>query len=220
MTFRLLLICAFALATTFCGSGKETPTSPTPPTTSTPPPAPAPTPTPTPPPSPATYTVAGVVTDATSRAPLGGVTVRIDAGIGLNNTSTTDGNGYYSIPGVAGSITVSFRRPEYDSFARPTVVNGDTRFDVTMTRTAPPWSISGAGNTVFTMPSNFSRVRIQGEWNRTQTSNFIVRIGGRTVVNEILRDSITYDGIHLTNGGGTTEITNSGQIRWTFTEVR
>ncbi|MEO8679969.1 MAG: hypothetical protein ABI665_13035 [Vicinamibacterales bacterium] len=83
----------------------------------------------------------------------------------------------------------------------------------------PPWTRSGTGNTVFDMPRTFSRVRIQGVWGRRDNSNFIVFIGGRLTVNEILRTSITYDGIHLTSGG-VVEIVSSGAISWTFTEVR
>lgn len=84
-----------------------------------------------------TFTVVGVVRDATGNAPLSGVTVRISAGVGLNQTGTTDGNGYYSIPGVAGTITLSFSRSGYDSVSRQTAVTGDTRFDTTLTRSAP-----------------------------------------------------------------------------------
>jgi len=84
----------------------------------------------------------------------------------------------------------------------------------------PLFSRSGKGNTVFDMPTYVARVHIHGVWDRTQTSNFILHIGGRSVVNEILRDSITYDGDHLTNGGGVTDIVNSGQISWTITELR
>jgi hypothetical protein len=83
----------------------------------------------------------------------------------------------------------------------------------------PLFARTGFGNTVFDMPTTVTRVRIQGTWNRTQTSNFIVHIGGRSVVNEILRDSINYEGTHLTTGG-VVEIVSSGSITWTFTEVR
>lgn len=219
---KRLIAFAALLTISVLGCNKSTPTSPSPPTGGNPPPAttttvPATT---TVPPAPTTFTVAGVLRDANSQAPIGGGNVRVQAGTGLNNSSGTDGNGYYSIPGVSGAIVLAFSAPNYDPRSQTVQINGNTNFDFTLTRTAPPWTMSGQGNAVFTMPSNFTRVRIQGEWNRTQTSNFIVRIGGRLVVNEILRDSITYDGTHLTNGGGTTEITNSNAIRWTFTEVR
>jgi len=82
------------------------------------------------------------------------------------------------------------------------------------------WTKSGAGNTVFDMPTYFPRVRIYGRWNGTTTSNFIVYIGGRLVVNEILRYTTTYEGVHLTNGGGVVEIKDSSTITWTFTEER
>lgn len=84
----------------------------------------------------------------------------------------------------------------------------------------PIWTLSGHGNQVFDVPTTVARVHIQGTWNRTSTSNFIVRIGGRLIINEILRDSITYDGISLTGGGGVGETVSSGQIDWVFTEVR
>lgn len=83
----------------------------------------------------------------------------------------------------------------------------------------PIWTRSGQGNQVFDMPTYIRRVRIQGVWNQTQTSNFIVRISGSVEVNEILRDAITYDGTHNVIGGPV-EITSSNQISWTFTEIR
>jgi hypothetical protein len=87
--------------------------------------------------------------------------------------------------------------------------------------TPPPLFVqTGSGNAVFDMPTRVDRVRIQAVWNQTNTSNFIVTIGGVLTVNAVLRDSITYDGTHLTNGG-VVAITNSQNISsWTFTEVR
>jgi hypothetical protein len=70
------------------------------------------------------------------------------------------------------------------------------------------------------MPSYVNRVFVQGVWDRTSTSNFIVRRNGSSFINEILRDSITYEGTHLVTGGGVIEIVSSAQISWTFTEVR
>lgn len=94
----------------------------------------------------------------------------------------------------------------------------------TTTTTLPPtlWHIEGSGNTVFDMPRTVARVRIRGVWSGRGTSNFIVHIGNNFTVNEILRNmpNLTYEGIHLTGGGGVTEIVNSSEIAWTFDEVR
>ena len=77
---------------------------------------------------------------------------------------------------------------------------------------------------MFDIPSHITRVHIRGTWSGTGTSNFIVRIGGRVVVNAILRElpSRTYEGTHLISaGGGVAEISSSANISsWTFTEVR
>ena len=88
-------------------------------------------------------------------------------------------------------------------------------------RVPAPWTASGSGNTVFNMPTYVSRVRIRGVWNGQQTSNFIVHIGGKSVVNEILRNTPgnSFEGTYLTNGG-VVEIVSSTFISWTFTQVR
>lgn len=81
---------------------------------------------------------------------------------------------------------------------------------------------TGTGNTVFDMPTYVARVRITATYTGSG-SNFIVKIGGNLIVNELLGTSfgpLTYAGTHLTGGGGVTEITNSTGVAWTFTEVR
>jgi len=99
-----------------------------------------------------------------------------------------------------------------------TVLTSDTRINRTLT---PYWVRSGSGNIVFDMPSYVSRVRIQGTWTQRDTSNFIVYISGRLVLNEILRTSLTYDGTHLVPAGNrVVEITSSSAINWTFTQVQ
>lgn len=88
-------------------------------------------------------------------------------------------------------------------------------------RTGPVWQRDGAGNTVFDMPAAISRVRIVGTY-RSNSSNFIVRVGGRLVVNELLGRSWgqeRYEGVHQVSGG-VVAITNSSGVEWSFTEVR
>jgi len=95
---------------------------------------------------------------------------------------------------------------------------------------SPPWSRSGTGDMVFDMPTSVERVRIIGTYTGTG-SNFIVWIGpatafspgSRLLVNELIGTvygRTTYDGTLLTGGGGTTSITHSSGVVWSFTEVR
>jgi hypothetical protein len=81
---------------------------------------------------------------------------------------------------------------------------------------------SGSGDTVFDMPVDVARIHIVGTYNGF-SSNFIVKIGGRLIVNELLGTGwgqTRYDGTLLTGGGGTVAITNSSGVSWSFEEVR
>ena len=81
---------------------------------------------------------------------------------------------------------------------------------------------SGTGDSVFDMPADVARVRIIGTYSGG-SSNFIVRIGGRLIVNELLGTfwgQTRYDGTLLTGGGGVVAITNSSGVNWSFEEVR
>ncbi len=86
-----------------------------------------------------------------------------------------------------------------------------------------PFSKSGNGNTVFDMPSGVTRLHITGDYGG-YCSNFVVRVGGSLVVNEILGACPVgigrhYDGTHLVSGT-TVEIVDSSGVGWSFTEVR
>lgn len=190
-----------------CSDG-PTPTSPTPPTTTPP----------STPPAPTLATVHGVITDAHTSAPVVGASVTIRGGNYDGRRTTTDGNGYFSLPQVSGTFRLIGQRDGYNEGSRDVTMGpGDTRADFQM---VPFWRHAGQGNTVFDMPPYVTRVQIVGEWLRRDTSNFIVRLNGRTIVNEILRESITYSGVHLVSGGGVVEIVSSSNIRWSFQQVQ
>jgi hypothetical protein len=81
---------------------------------------------------------------------------------------------------------------------------------------------SGSGDTVFDMPLDVARVRVVGTYT-SNSSNFIVRIGGRLIVNELLGtfwNQTRYDGTLLTGGGGVVAIANSSGVAWSIDEVR
>jgi len=159
----------------------------------------------------------------------GNATLTITSVTGPNtdifSASTTSG----SIP-PGGSLAIVFTcRPKAQQVYSGTItVVGDQTSGSNQTAIAcggtltgvPLFSQSGSGNNVFTVPASVSRVHVTGHFvDNGSTSNFIVRFNGSLIINEILR-TVDYDGVHLTTGGGTIEITNSASIRWTFTEVR
>ena len=81
---------------------------------------------------------------------------------------------------------------------------------------------SGSGDSVFDMAADVARVRVVGVYTG-HSSNFIVKIGGRLIVNELLGTfwgKTRYDGTLLTGGGGVVAITNSSGVGWSFEEVR
>jgi hypothetical protein len=81
---------------------------------------------------------------------------------------------------------------------------------------------TGSGDTVFDMPADVARVHIVGTYTGF-TSNFIVKIGGRLIVNELLGTAwgtTRYEGTLLTGGGGVVAITNSSGVSWSVEEVR
>ena len=167
-----------------------------------------------------TFTIGNSGNSVLTFTSLNGVGGTGTAGLSASQTSGT------VAPGASLTVSVRFAPTLAQTYSTTLTVIGDqTSGNNTVNvlgvgiNNTPLFTKSGFGNSVFDMPTTVTRVRIQGTWNRTQTSNFIVHIGGRSVVNEILRDSITYDGTHLTTGG-VVEIVNSGAIAWTFTEVR
>ena len=204
---KYVIVSAVLLTLTACGG--KSPTAPTPAAVTPPPPIAAPPPSP---PPVATASVAGVVTDAVTGRALGGATARIGT-----QTASTDGNGYYSLGGITiGTVTLAITAPNYNSATQAFAITGDTRRDV---RVTPFWTASGIGNTVLDMPTYVSRVRITGRYDSNST-NFVVRIGGRLIVNELLGrawSSTTYNGLHLVSGG-VTEITLSRDVTWTFAQ--
>lgn len=83
------------------------------------------------------------------------------------------------------------------------------------------YSNTGIGDTVFTIPANVTKIRIQGTY-AGNSSNFIVRIAGSSLVNELIGtswSSTSFEGTYLVTGGSTVEIINSSGVAWTFTEV-
>lgn len=77
-----------------------------------------------------TSTMAGVVTDQNTGRPIGGARVQVVDGPGQGRSSTTDGNGYYSIAGIGrSSFTARATATNYANADRGLTLSADTRID-------------------------------------------------------------------------------------------
>jgi HYDIN/CFA65/VesB-like, Ig-like domain len=131
-------------------------------------------------------------------------------------------------PGSSQSMTIRFAPQEERSYSGTLTVNsnatsGSNTKAINARGTRPPFSRSGVGNTVFDMPTSVRRVHITGRYDQ-RCENFIIYIGGRLIVNEILGtcsvgSGPTYSGEHLVSGG-VVEITGSNGVSWTIQELR
>ena len=85
------------------------------------------------------FTLAGVISDLSGR-PVSAATVAATDGTNTRRTSTTDGNGYYSIaPLREGSVTVIVTATGYQSLNRTVTLTGDLRLELLIApNSAPP----------------------------------------------------------------------------------
>jgi hypothetical protein len=108
----------------------------------------------------------------------------------LTVTGMTGPNGYTASwtsgaipPGGSQDVAVRFSPTEPRSYDGRLTVNGNHTSGINTISLfgngdAPPWTMSGTGNTVFDMPTRVSRVKITGTYTGF-SSNFIIRVGGR-----------------------------------------
>ncbi len=171
-------------------------------------------------PTPTTVSLTGNVS-AVGGAKLGGATVRIFDGVNAGKSTSTDGSGAYRFDGLtSGNGNLVATADGYDESRAGVVINGTNTLNFTL-RTTVPWSRSGSGNTVFDMPTYITRVHIIGDYGG-RTSNFIIWIGGRLIVNELVGTDwgeVHYEGTHAVTGG-TVEVKNSNGVSWSITEER
>lgn len=137
-------------------------------------------------------------------------------------STVSDGNGNYAITGlpVAG-FTARARAEFYNELLLPVTLTSNQLSVNFALQAVPLFDVSGRGDKVFDMPRTVKRVRISALYTLC-CQNFIVRIDGRPVVNELLGTAFGktgFDGTYVT-GGGVTEIISSDGVLWHFQEVR
>lgn len=100
----------------------------------------------------------------------------------------------------------------------PTACGGGTGSvgNPTPTPTLTPFTQSGVGDSVFSLPPSIDIVRIRGAYPGT-SSNFIVTISTDLVVNTIIGTRAfpqSHNGTYIVPAGGTVSITNSSGVTW------
>lgn len=189
-----------------CG-GSKSPTAPTTTTTTIPPVV--------------TYTITGLVTVGASTVPIAGAVLAVQDGPNVGKSATTDSAGRYTLANLTPSgFTLAVSAAGHDGTSRGInlTASGTANFQLLPT---VPFRRIGTGDTVFDMPTYFTRIRVTGTYTGN-SSNFIVYVAGRLLVNELLGrawNTTVFDGTYLTSGG-VTEIKLSSGVAWTFTEVR
>jgi len=131
-------------------------------------------------------------------------------------------------PNQSQDIEVNFTPTLTQSYSGQAVfqanqTEGGTAVTITARGVRETFRRSGVGNTVFDMPPGVTRLRIIGTYNG-YCENFIVHIGGRHVVNEILgtcsiADGSRYEGTHVVSGT-VVEVVSSNGVGWSFEELR
>ena len=181
------------------------------------------TPTPTPTPKSTQFNLTGHVSNASTGGPIGGVTVRIVDGSNAGKSTTTNSGGDYALLALnVQAFSVSASATYFNSQSNAINFTGNQTLDFALVP-IPIFTRTGVGDNVFDMPTTVSRVKITGDYG-AYCSNFVVHIAGRLIVNEILGTCSIglgphFEGTYVTSGG-TTEITISSGVSWSFTEVR
>jgi hypothetical protein len=165
-----------------------------------------------------------ITNEGTAVLTVTGITVPAGGVYGASWTSGT------IAPGTTQTVAIRFSPVTVGNYSGTLTVNGD---QTSGTNTIPivgtgvpvprpTFSRTGTGDAVFDMPLDVARVRVIGIFTGS-SSNFIVRIAGRLLVNELIGtfwNTTRYDGTLLTGGGGVVSITNSSGVAWSFEEIR
>jgi len=141
---------------------------------------------------------------------------------------TADWTNGVIMPGSSVGVTVRFSPTEARSYNGTVTVQADQTSGGNTTPISgaglrDPFRRSGSGNTVFDMPSGVTRLHITGDYNG-YCSNFVVHVGGRLVVNEILGACSVgigrhYDGTHLVSGT-VVDVVDSSGVNWSMEEIQ
>lgn len=99
------------------------------------------------------FTLFGVATDSVSGRAVVRADVRVVGGVNASRATTTDDNGYFSIPLVAETVTLRFSKDGYETLETSVPLTADLRRDVQM-KPLPPPPFTGTYNVTLTTTTN------------------------------------------------------------------
>jgi hypothetical protein len=171
--------------------------------------------------TPAPVSLAGVISGQGGER-VADATIQVVDGPNAGRTAYSNSTGDYRFDNLtaAAAATVAVTAGGYQSAQKSAALVGSATLSFTLV-TTQPWTRSGSGDNVFNLPTYISRVRIAADYPHN-SSNFVVYINGRLIVNELVGygwGQSHFEGTYLTSGG-VVEIKLSSGVAWTFTEVR
>lgn len=164
-----------------------------------------------------TYTLSGVVSEATPAgpAPIEGAQVEES---NRHVAARTDRNGFFSLSGLfAGSSSILVSKENYETDRRTVTINGDTRLDIQLRR-RPTYTLSG----VVSEMTPTGQVPVEGvhvEWSdlhdvsMTDTNGFYSFSGVPAGLNSLWVNKAGYQ-------AGTRQVTITGDTRFDIQLVR
>jgi hypothetical protein len=180
------------------------------------------------PPPAAAFTLTGIVSDETGGHPVARATVQIVDGANAGMRSSTDGDGAYTLAGVAaGGLSLHAEAEGYESTDQRVTVSQNTRLDLRLRtiRTAPPppppsspcaYTISPSALSTLWPGGSFAVAitRTSGtcSWQATPTASWITLTGSASGTG-----NATLGFIVLVNGGVVASNTRFGGITITWT---
>jgi hypothetical protein len=165
-------------------------------------------------------TLDGIVTDAATGATLSGVVVTVSDGAYFGHSARTNGDGYYSLTGVAGRLPLIFGLYGYLQTVRTVTLNRDTRVDVAMLR---PFSRNGFGPALFNLPASVRHLRIQTSVGDA-CETFIARLNGEVLVNVMIGGRcgvghpLSHSDVYQTTGGAL-QIEAASFVQWSVQQT-
>lgn len=166
------------------------------------------------------YTLFGVLSDGTNGGPVFGATVILLGGTNDGRTTTTDGNGYYSIPGLfEGTFRIRFTAGGYEPLEQTIDFTGDARRDFSLKEIPLPTfsdtyniSISTGMNTCANItPGSSGTITLSGTTRDLRVSITERRGGGPDYTRSGYRGSMRADGTF--SAGVSDGVTNFRDVR-------